>query len=91
MLFSFKASDGDTVECVDRNKQLAFKNYLLRNHKIQVFEKKKYSFHLCFDSIAIIFNSFVDPIFFYCKQNTGNTIRLSYYEEGAKEKHLANF
>ncbi|XP_033144311.1 uncharacterized protein LOC103858032 isoform X2 [Brassica rapa] len=29
------ASDGDTVECVDRNKQLAFKNYLLRNHKIQ--------------------------------------------------------
>ncbi|KAF8094426.1 hypothetical protein N665_0364s0047 [Sinapis alba] len=29
------ASDGDTVECVDRNKQIAFKNYLLRNHKIQ--------------------------------------------------------
>ncbi|KAJ4906573.1 hypothetical protein Rs2_10231 [Raphanus sativus] len=29
------ASDGDTVECVDRNKQLAFNNYLLRNHKIQ--------------------------------------------------------
>ncbi|KAG2332236.1 hypothetical protein Bca52824_003416 [Brassica carinata] len=29
------ASDGDTVECIDRNKQPAFKNYLLRNHKNQ--------------------------------------------------------
>lgn len=40
MFFSFKASDGDTVDCVERNKQLAFKNYLLKNHKIQVLKKE---------------------------------------------------